>query len=51
MAITKRRSSVLLLLLISILLPAATGCSTNPVTKKRQLILIPRSYEISVGST
>ena len=49
MTATKKTNLVLSLLLISIVLPAATGCSTNPVTGKRQLIAIPRSYEISMG--
>jgi len=49
MIATKRRIAVLSLLLISIVLPMAIGCSTNPVTGKRQLILIPRAYEISMG--
>ncbi len=49
MAATKKTSLVLSLLLISILLPMATGCSTNPVTGRRELIAIPRSYEISMG--
>jgi len=37
------------LLLISILSPTAAGCTKNAVTGKTQLILIPRSYEISMG--
>ena len=49
MTATKRTNLVLSLLLISIVLPVATGCSTNPVTGKRELIAIPRSYEISMG--
>ncbi|MDP6544631.1 MAG: M48 family metallopeptidase [Phycisphaerae bacterium] len=49
MTAAKIRNSLLLLLLVSIVLPVATGCSTNPVTGRRELIAIPRAYEISMG--
>jgi len=32
-----------------LLLPAAGGCSTNPVTGRRELILVPRDQEIAMG--
>jgi beta-barrel assembly-enhancing protease len=49
MTSTKKKNIVLSLLLISIVLPAASGCSTNAVTGKRQLIFIPESQEIEMG--
>ena len=37
---------LLLILMIAILL---FGCATNPVTGKRELTLVPESYELSIG--
>ena len=49
MAVVKRKNIVLLLVLSAVVLPIASGCSTNPVTGKTELILIPESQEIAMG--
>jgi len=38
------------LLLLPFLLLEATGCATNPYTKRWQLLMIPRSYEANLGT-
>jgi predicted Zn-dependent protease len=37
-------------LLLPLLLLEATGCATNPYTKRWQLLMIPRSYEANLGT-
>ena len=49
MVAMKKRNIVLLLALSAIVLPIASGCSTNPVTGKSELIFIPESQEIAMG--
>jgi predicted Zn-dependent protease len=49
MRITKKISTVLSLMLVCTLLPVVTGCSTNAVTGKSQIIFIPESQEIAMG--
>ena len=36
--------------LLLLLLLEATGCATNPYTKRWQLLMIPRSYEANLGT-
>jgi len=45
-----RRISLLSLVMISVALPMTGGCSSNPVTGKKEFIAIPRSYEIAMGA-
>jgi len=49
MVIARKRNIVLLLILAAVVLPAASGCTKNPVTGKSQLIIIPESQEIAMG--
>ncbi|MCP4377148.1 MAG: M48 family metalloprotease [bacterium] len=49
MTFTKRNDIVLSLLLICASVPVVGGCSVNPVTNRRQLIVIPESQEIAMG--
>src|SRR6478609_7301922 len=38
------------LLLLPFLLLEATGCATNPYTKRWQLLMVPQSYEANLGA-
>ena len=38
------------LLLLPFLLLQASGCATNPYTKRWQLLMIPQSYEANLGA-
>ncbi len=38
------------LLLLPFILLEATGCATNPYTKRWQLLMVPRSYEANLGA-
>ena len=38
------------LLLLPFILLEATGCATNPYTKRWQLLMVPQSYEANLGT-
>jgi hypothetical protein len=38
------------LMLLPLLLLEASGCVTNPYTKRWQLLMVPRSYEANLGA-